>query len=110
MAKDMEVSIWCRLGAIVKLPQSVVQDYFSDNSTAKFEKLDFDKLYKEGKIEFEGDAYIPEESVEFVTAINGETHHCPHCGRKLIPSVLEGYTWQCLSCEEDFTNVELKDE
>ena len=27
MAKDMEVSIWCRLGAYIKLPQSVVKKY-----------------------------------------------------------------------------------
>lgn len=109
MAKEMEVSIWCRLGAYVKLPQSVVQEYFSKSENPEFDRLDFGKLYKEGKIEFGGDSYIPDESVEFIQAVNKEEHHCPHCGKPLIPSVVDGYNWQCTSCEEDFVNVELID-
>ena len=105
----MEVSIWCRLGAYVKLPQSIVQEYFGENNASKFESLDFAKLFREGKIEFSGESYIPEESADLITTTNGEKHKCPHCGKKLIPSVLKGYAWQCPDCEEDFCNVELID-
>lgn len=105
----MEVRVWCRLGAYVKLPQSVVQEYFGENNASKFDNLDLEQLYKDGKIEFKGESYIPEESIELVSATNEEVHHCPHCGKPLIPSVLKGYTWQCTDCEEDFCDVELID-
>lgn len=77
--------------------------------TDMVQSLDFKKLYEEGKIEFSGDSYIPEESIYQVTATNGEKHKCPHCGKELTPSVLGDYDWQCPDCEEDFYNCELKD-
>lgn len=107
--KELEVSIWCRLGAYIKLPQSKLQEVFGECNQAKFEKLDFKKLYEEGKIEFNGDSYIPEESCYTTAPTNGERHSCPHCGGKLIPSTVEGYAWFCPDCDEDFCNVELKD-
>lgn len=106
--KKREVSIWCRLGAYVKLPQDLVQDYFGDD-TSRFDELDFNKLFNEGKIEFDGDSYIPEESAELCNQVDGTVHHCPHCGARLKPSVLSGYDWQCLECEEDFVKPELID-
>lgn len=33
-------------------------------------------------------------------------YHCPICGRKLIKSEIEGYDFQCLQCDEDFTESE----
>lgn len=33
-------------------------------------------------------------------------YHCPICGRKLIKSEIEGYGFQCLHCDEDFTELE----
>lgn len=34
-------------------------------------------------------------------------HHCPICGRELIKSETEGYSFQCLHCDEDFTGSEV---
>lgn len=34
-------------------------------------------------------------------------YHCPICGRKLIKSETEGYSFQCLYCDEDFTESEV---
>lgn len=34
-------------------------------------------------------------------------YHCPICGRKLIKSEIEGYSFQCLQCDEDFTESEV---
>lgn len=102
MAKDMEVSIWCWLGAEIKIPQSIVQEYFGENNESEFKNLDFNKLFREGKIEFNGESYIPEESIDSISPTNGEEHFCPHCGKKLIPSVTKGYKWQCMDCDEDF--------
>lgn len=34
-------------------------------------------------------------------------YYCPICGRKLIKSELEGYSFQCLYCDEDFTESEV---
>lgn len=34
-------------------------------------------------------------------------YHCPICGRKLIKSETEGYRFQCLYCDEDFTESEV---
>lgn len=31
---------------------------------------------------------------------------CPHCGRPVIPSEVDGYTYQCLECDEDFAEFE----
>ena len=33
-------------------------------------------------------------------------YYCPICGRKLIKSETEGYSFQCLYCDEDFTESE----
>lgn len=33
---------------------------------------------------------------------------CPHCGRALCKSELEDYSYQCLSCDEDFYEFETK--
>lgn len=32
---------------------------------------------------------------------------CPRCDSPLIPSCIAEYDWQCLSCDEDFYEVEL---
>ena len=32
---------------------------------------------------------------------------CPKCRRRLIPSELWQYKWQCLNCDEDFFNIEV---
>ena len=32
---------------------------------------------------------------------------CPHCGGKLIPGRHQGYEWECLECDEDFTCNEI---
>jgi predicted nucleic acid-binding Zn ribbon protein len=34
-------------------------------------------------------------------------YHCPICGRELIKSETEGYSFQCLHCDEDFTEAEV---
>lgn len=34
-------------------------------------------------------------------------YYCPICGRKLIKSEIEGYSFQCLYCDEDFTESEV---
>lgn len=36
-----------------------------------------------------------------------EEYYCPICGRKLIKSEIEGYRFQCLYCDEDFTESEV---
>ncbi len=36
-----------------------------------------------------------------------EEYYCPICGRKLIKSELEGYSFQCLYCDEDLTESEV---
>lgn len=37
----------------------------------------------------------------------GKEYYCPICGRKLIKSEIEGYSFQCLYCDEDFTESEV---
>lgn len=32
---------------------------------------------------------------------------CPICGRELIKSEIEGYSFQCLHCDEDFIESEV---
>ena len=32
---------------------------------------------------------------------------CPICGRELIKSEIKGYSFQCLYCDEDFTESEV---
>ena len=32
---------------------------------------------------------------------------CPHCGRELTYSVIEGYDYQCEECDEDFVSGEV---
>jgi len=32
---------------------------------------------------------------------------CPKCDTMLTPSTIEGYTWQCLECDEDFMEIEV---
>lgn len=34
-------------------------------------------------------------------------YHCPICGRILVESEIEGYSFQCLHCDEDFTEAEV---
>ena len=34
-------------------------------------------------------------------------YHCPICGRILVESEIEGYSFQCLYCDEDFTESEV---
>lgn len=34
-------------------------------------------------------------------------YYCPICDRKLIKSEIKGYSFQCLYCDEDFTNSEV---
>lgn len=34
-------------------------------------------------------------------------YYCPICGRKLIKSEIEGYSFQCMYCDEDFTFSEV---
>ena len=34
---------------------------------------------------------------------------CPKCGRNLYPSTVEGYTYQCFHCDEDFYAIEVAD-
>lgn len=36
-------------------------------------------------------------------ALYGKEYYCPICGRKLIKSEIEGYSFQCMYCDEDFT-------
>lgn len=36
-----------------------------------------------------------------------EEYYCPICGRKLIKSETEGYSFQCLYCDEYFTESEV---
>lgn len=33
---------------------------------------------------------------------------CPHCGRNLYPSQIDGYDYQCFHCDEDFYDIEVK--
>jgi hypothetical protein len=35
---------------------------------------------------------------------------CPHCHNEVIKSEIEGYSWQCLECEEDFYHFEVLEE
>lgn len=32
---------------------------------------------------------------------------CPHCGQELVKSTTEGYTFQCVNCDEDFVSIEV---
>jgi hypothetical protein len=32
---------------------------------------------------------------------------CPHCGQPLLKSRTKGYSFQCLSCDEDFYKIEV---
>lgn len=34
-------------------------------------------------------------------------YYCPICGRILIESEIEGYSFQCSYCDEDFTEFEV---
>ena len=34
---------------------------------------------------------------------------CPHCGRKLTPSHINGYTYECKNCDEDFYAFEARE-
>ena len=34
---------------------------------------------------------------------------CPHCRRILYPSQVDGYTYQCFHCDEDFYSIEAVD-
>ena len=33
---------------------------------------------------------------------------CPHCGRRLIKSKVDGYAWECKHCDEDFYDIECR--
>lgn len=33
--------------------------------------------------------------------------NCPKCGKALVVSEIEGYTYKCFNCEEDFYNIEI---
>lgn len=33
---------------------------------------------------------------------------CPRCGKKLYKSVIDGYSYQCLNCDEDFCEFETR--
>lgn len=35
---------------------------------------------------------------------------CPHCHKEVIPSETKDYIWQCLDCDEDFYDFEVKKE
>ena len=32
---------------------------------------------------------------------------CPHCGKSLVPSNNPDYVWECLECDENFTEYEI---
>ena len=32
---------------------------------------------------------------------------CPKCGRMLLRSIIKGYEFQCMSCDEDFYRFEV---
>lgn len=33
---------------------------------------------------------------------------CPHCGKRLTKSRVNGYAWECKSCDEDFCDFETR--
>ena len=35
-----------------------------------------------------------------------DIRYCPHCGKRLTKSTVEGYSWQCKDCDEDFYDFE----
>ena len=79
-------------------------------------KLDANKNYDIGTIVrmFKADGYII-ESAEIQTEESGEIQtepkrYCPHCNKEVIPSKIVGYAWQCLDCDEDFYDFEVRKE
>lgn len=48
-------------------------------------------------------------AIESVVDDADEHRHCPHCGRKLVPSQVGEYRWTCRKCDEDFYDFECKD-
>ena len=55
---------------------------------------------------------ITEDEKEFIENGGAEcdpVKKCPKCGRNLYPSQVEGYTYQCFHCDEDFYTIEVAD-
>lgn len=79
-------------------------------------KLDANKNYDIGTIVrmFKADGYII-ASAKIQTEESGEIQtepkrYCPHCNKEVIPSKIVGYAWQCLNCDEDFYEFEVRKE
>lgn len=49
-----EIKVWARLGAYVTVP--------AGTNLSDLNEIDFDELYACGKLRFDGDSYVPEES------------------------------------------------
>lgn len=71
-------------------------------------KLDSNKNYDIETIVkmFRADGYTI-DSVEIQTE---PKKLCPHCHKEVVRSETTGYTWQCLDCDEDFYDFEVKKE
>lgn len=59
-----EVKVWARIGAYITVQPGVI---LSD-----LDSLDFDMLYAENKLTFDGDSYVPEECLEDVNVVQTE--------------------------------------
>ena len=59
-----EVKVWARIGAYITVQPGVI---LSD-----LDSIDFDMLYAENKLTFDGDSYVPEECLEDVDVVQTE--------------------------------------
>lgn len=59
-----EVKVWARIGAYITVQPGVI---LSD-----LDSIDFDMLYAENKLTFDGDSYVPEECLEDIDVVQTE--------------------------------------
>ena len=47
--------------------------------------------------------------VEYIVSDDEPSRTCPHCGKRVTPSEIGDYRWQCEDCDEDFYDIECVD-
>ena len=44
--------------------------------------------------------------VERIVSDDEPSRTCPHCGKRVTPSEIGDYRWQCEDCDEDYYDIE----
>lgn len=103
------IKVWARIGAYVTMPYQLIKQYSAGDGDLEWDGNFSPKhLYESGNLTFEGDCYIPEESLECLTFADGETAKCPFCTSDLYASPIVGYKWYCRKCDTHFKDFVIR--